>query len=88
NAIQCYKVTLRIRTETEFPRDWAITQNNLGLAYSDLPTGDCGDNLENAIQCYEAASRVFNETDYPYQSAVLKENLKRAQNRLNDRKSG
>ena len=88
NAVQCYEAALRVRTETEFPMQWAMTQNNLGNAYLDLPTGNRGDNLENAIKCYEAASRVFNETDYPYQCDVLKENLKRAQNHLNERKSG
>ena len=36
-----------------------MTQNNLGVAYRDLPTGDRGDNLRRAIACYEAAARGF-----------------------------
>ncbi len=33
--------------------------DNLGIAYNDLPTGDCGENLRRAIDCYEAALGVF-----------------------------
>jgi hypothetical protein len=36
-----------------------MTQNNLGTAYSDLPSGDRGDNLRRAIACYEAAVRGY-----------------------------
>ena len=42
-----------------------MTQNNLGTAYSDLPTGDRGANLGRAIACYEAALRVYTEADCP-----------------------
>ena len=35
-AIDCYKAALRVRTEANFPENWAGTQNNLGAAYSDL----------------------------------------------------
>jgi hypothetical protein len=36
-----------------------MTQNNLGIAYSELPTGDPGANLQQAIACYEVAVRGF-----------------------------
>jgi hypothetical protein len=36
-----------------------MTQNNLGIAYSELPTGDPGANLQQAIRCFEAAVRGF-----------------------------
>ena len=42
-----------------------MTQNNLGDAYSDLPSGDRSENLRRAIACYEAALRVYTEADYP-----------------------
>src|SRR5205807_2691586 len=57
-AIACYQAALRVYTETDFPQDWATTQNNLGNAYSDLPTGDRGQNLQRAIACYQAALRI------------------------------
>jgi hypothetical protein len=58
-AIQCYEAALRVRTEREFPQDWATTQNNLGGAYINLPTGDRGENVKRAIRCYESAARGF-----------------------------
>ena len=44
---------MRVYTEADFPTDWAMTQNNLGITYADLPTGD--QNLRRAVACYEAA---------------------------------
>ena len=46
---------MRVYTEANFPIDWAMTQNNLGAAYADLPTGDRGKSLRRAIACYKAA---------------------------------
>ena len=39
------------------PLDYAGTQNNLGLAYADLPVGDRAATLRKAIACYEQALR-------------------------------
>ena len=52
-----------------------MTQNNLGNAYSDLPTGDRGENLRRAIACYEAALRVYTEADFPSDWATTQNNL-------------
>jgi tetratricopeptide (TPR) repeat protein len=52
-----------------------MTQNNLGNAYRDLPTGDRADNLRRAIACYEAALRVYSEGDYPADWAMTQNNL-------------
>ena len=52
-----------------------MTQNNLGTAYSDLPTGDRGENLRRAIDCYEAALRVYTESDFPSDWATTQNNL-------------
>jgi hypothetical protein len=38
---------------------WAETQNNLGNAYADLPTGDRNANLQSAKACLESALRVL-----------------------------
>jgi tetratricopeptide (TPR) repeat protein len=35
-----------------------MTQNNLGNAYSQLPTGDRAENVRRAIACYEEALRI------------------------------
>ena len=69
------KSALRVQTEADFPSAWAGTQNNLGNAYSELPTGDRGENLRRAIACYESALRVYTEADFPSDWAVTQHNL-------------
>ena len=59
----------------EDPDLWAATQNNLGNAYQELPTGDRAENLQSAIAAYEAALRVFTEEDYPANWATIHNNL-------------
>jgi predicted ATPase/class 3 adenylate cyclase len=50
-------------------------QNNLGIAYRNVPTGDRAANLRKAIQCYEAALRVYTERDFPLDWAMTQNNL-------------
>ncbi len=52
-----------------------MTQNNLGNAYVNLPTGDRGANLRRAIDCFEAALRVYTESDFPADWAMTQDNL-------------
>jgi hypothetical protein len=61
-----------------------MTQNNLGTAWSDLPTGDRSANLEKAIACYEAALRVRTERGFPRQHSEIAENLSSAHVTLAD----
>ncbi|MFN7502909.1 MAG: CHAT domain-containing protein, partial [Dolichospermum sp.] len=63
------------RTPTDFPVDWATTQNNLGTAYSDRIRGDKAENLENAIAAYNKALEVSTRTDFPVQWATTQNNL-------------
>ncbi|MGC9396631.1 MAG: tetratricopeptide repeat protein, partial [Anaerolineae bacterium] len=61
-----YQQALRFRTPDAAPLQYATTQNNLGIAYSDLPTGDRdaqderAANLQRAIDCYEKALHIPN----------------------------
>jgi class 3 adenylate cyclase/predicted ATPase len=64
----------RIDPETA-TQQWARTQNNLGIAYRNLPTGDRGENLAKAIACYEAALRVRSERNLPTDWASTQNNL-------------
>src|SRR6185436_11855806 len=50
-------------------------QNNLGIAYWELPTGDRADNLVKAISHFEAALRVQTEHDFPAEWSVTQSNL-------------
>ncbi len=74
-AIACFEAALRVYLERDFPENWAATQNNLGTAWSDMPTGDRGENLRRAIACFEAALRVYNERDFPQDWAGTQNNL-------------
>jgi hypothetical protein len=47
-AIAAYETVLTVLTREAFPQDWALTQCNLGNAYSDLIRGERADNLERA----------------------------------------
>jgi tetratricopeptide (TPR) repeat protein len=64
-AIDAYEAALRVRTEKDFPFDWAITQYNLGLLFAGQSTGDRIQNLEKAKSCFEAALRVWSEKGFP-----------------------
>jgi len=40
HAIDAYRRALEIYTVEHDPKTWAITQNNLGNVYANLPSGD------------------------------------------------
>ena len=75
---ECLQVAESARAAAERLGDktaLASSQNNLGIAYSDLPVGDRADNLRKAIACYKAALRVRTERAFPVQWAMTQNNL-------------
>jgi tetratricopeptide (TPR) repeat protein len=74
-AIAAVEAALKVCTVAEFPAGWAGMQNNLGNAYSNLPTGDRGANLRRSIECYEAALCVYAKVDLPVDRAMTQNNL-------------
>jgi tetratricopeptide (TPR) repeat protein len=74
-AITCYKEALRNQAQSNFLVEWAMTQNNLGIAYAELPAVRRADNLKKAIACYADAQRVFNKTAFPAGWAMVQNNL-------------
>lgn len=50
-------------------------QNNLGIAYCKLPTGDRVANLQRAIACYEEALRFRTPESSPLGYAMSQNNL-------------
>ncbi|UCE22383.1 MAG: tetratricopeptide repeat protein [Candidatus Aminicenantes bacterium] len=81
-AIDVYRNFLYIWTEWDYPIDWAATQHNLGLAYSELPTGDQERNLRRAIAHYENALRIRTEQDFPVNWAATQHDLGIAYSKL------
>ncbi|MFN6558802.1 MAG: CHAT domain-containing protein, partial [Nostoc sp. ChiSLP01] len=74
-AIKCYEAALLERTRDRFPIQWAMTQNNLGLAYLYRIRGERAENLELAIKCYEAALLEFTCEALPQNHADTAFNL-------------
>ncbi|PSB00876.1 hypothetical protein C7B64_21285 [Merismopedia glauca CCAP 1448/3] len=74
-AIEGYENALIVYTQTDFPVDWAMTQNNLASAYSNRIRGDRAQNLERAIEGYENALIVRTQTDFPIECLQTSRNL-------------
>ncbi|HSY52744.1 MAG TPA: adenylate/guanylate cyclase domain-containing protein [Thermoanaerobaculia bacterium] len=73
--VRLNEALLARRNREENPKAWATSQNNLGLAYEGLPTGDRAQNLANAIACFQAALHVRTERDFPEDWATIQNNL-------------
>ena len=52
-----------------------MTQNNLGIAYSDLPTGDRGENLRKRHRLLRSRTTRADRTDFPPNWAMTQNNL-------------
>lgn len=76
-AIDAYAAALTVSTRETHPVAWATTQNNLGNAWSDLPTGDRAENLQRAIDAYTAALTVYTREALPAGWAMTRFNLGR-----------
>ncbi|MCT7978192.1 CHAT domain-containing protein [Laspinema olomoucense] len=74
-AIAAYQAALEVCIRSAFPEDWAMTQNNLAIAYNDRIRGERGDNIEQAISCYQAALEVYTRTAFPEKWATTQNNL-------------
>jgi len=76
-AIDCYKQALRFRTPEAAPFDYALTQNNLGSAYTALAVGEPAPaaNLQKAIACYQQALRFRTPEAAPFHYALTQKNL-------------
>ena len=74
-AIAYYQAALQVYTREAFPQDWAMSQNNLGIAYRERIRGDRAENLERAIACYQAALQVRTREVLPQQWAATQNNL-------------
>ena len=64
-GITAYKMALEVYTREAFPTDWAGTQNNLALAYSDRIWGDRADNIEQALAAHKIALEVYTREAFP-----------------------
>lgn len=70
-----YHNALQVRTQTDFPENWAETQNNLGNAYSERIYGSREENLDLAISAYQAALQVHTREAFSKEWAKTHNNL-------------
>jgi CHAT domain-containing protein len=74
-SIKGYHTVLEVLTRDAFPEKWAMTQNNLGLAYSNRIRGERADNLELAIAALNLSLQVYTRDAFPYEWANSQNNL-------------
>ncbi|MCA2918102.1 MAG: CHAT domain-containing protein [Microcystis sp. M017S1] len=74
-AITGYQNLLEVYTREAFPEDWAMTQNNLGNAYSNRIKGERADNLELAIAALNQSLEVYTHEAFPEDWAMTQNNL-------------
>ncbi|MBW4574489.1 MAG: CHAT domain-containing protein, partial [Aphanothece sp. CMT-3BRIN-NPC111] len=74
-AIAAYSAALQVNTREAFPIEWATTQNNLGIDYSNRIRGDKTQNLEQATAAYSAALQILTREAFPIDWAMAQNNL-------------
>jgi len=74
-AAEEYEKALKTVDKTKEPEAFATIKNNLGTAYSNLPTGDREANLKKAIECYEKALEIWTKESSPVDYAMTQSNL-------------
>jgi hypothetical protein len=67
--------SLKVYTFEAFPEDWAMTQNNLAIAYLYRIEGERRENLERAIACYLDSLKVYTFEAFPEDWAMTQNNL-------------
>jgi CHAT domain-containing protein/DUF2075 family protein len=73
-AITAYEIVLSVRT-WETPEEWALTQHNLAIAYSNRIRGEKADNIERAIRYDKNALEVYRRETFPQYWAMTQNNL-------------
>jgi exonuclease VII small subunit len=88
-SIDAYRRVLEERTRDRVPLDWAMTQNNLGIALQTLVARESGSaRLEEAVAAYRAALAEWTRDRVPLDWATTQNNLGTALQILGARESG
>ncbi len=74
--MKAYEAALQEWRRERVPRDWAMTQNNLGVALARLGERESGsERLEQAVKAYEAALQEWTRERVPRDWAMAQNNL-------------
>jgi tetratricopeptide (TPR) repeat protein len=78
-AVVAYRSALEVYTREQFPQDWAITQNNLGLALTGqgirTEGAKAAELLAEAVAAYRSALDVRSREQFPQDWAATQYNL-------------
>ena len=86
-AIDIHKKALTVLPREHVPLQWAMTQNNLGLALLRLGEREAGtERLEQAVEAYRAALQEYTRERVPLQWATTQNNLGNALSTLGTQK--
>jgi tetratricopeptide (TPR) repeat protein len=86
-AVVAYRDALKEQTRERVPLDWAMTQNNLGLALSTLGARESGTaRLEEAVAAYRDALKEGTRERVPLRWAATQNSLETALRLLDERK--
>ena len=90
--MEAYRQALTVRTRDDLPQDWAMTQNNLGIALRALGERQGGPEglrrLNEAVEAYRQALTVRKRDDLPQDWATTQNNLGSALWALGERRAG
>jgi tetratricopeptide (TPR) repeat protein len=79
DAVTAYRSALEVYTKTDQAQDWAMTQNDLGVALRDLGTRSGGEErrklLQDAVAAYHSALEVYIKATLPKDWAQTENNL-------------
>ena len=88
-SIEVLRSVLKEQNRDRVPLDWAVTQNNLGIALATLGERESGTaRLEEAVAAYRAALEEWTRERVPLDWATTQNNLGNALLRLGERESG
>jgi hypothetical protein len=77
--VEAYRSTLEVFTREQLPKDWAMTQNNLGntLSQQGIRTGglQATELLRQAVEAYRSVLGVYNRQELPRDWAMTQNNL-------------
>ncbi len=88
-AVEAFQGSLKFHTRDRAPMDWAMAQNNLGIALRALGERESGTaRLEEAVMACDAALEEYTRDRVPMGWAMTQNNLGTALRTLGERQSG
>jgi len=88
-AIDVYQRSLALSPRSERPRDWAMTENDLGVALKTLGERQAGTGLlDEAASAFRSATEEMTRDDAPLQWAMARNNLGATLEALGARETG